>query len=351
MNTRILLGGVAALFLLVLTVETGWVSVAASEVRSSFPADTRRVEPGTNQLQASEGPLELLAVGDLAECPAAGGLSSAFPETAYLLGMKSGVLVEEDNSVQTARLAERYPEATLLALGDLVYRSGSNAEFDLCYDPTWGKLRGRTLPTPGNHEYRTFGAHGYFDYWKERAGPDRLGYYARRHGNWLLLSLNSEIPAVSASAQGRWLGKTLDAAPEACILAFYHKPAYSMQRRSGSDEARALFRTLQEAGATLVLSGHNHFYERSAPLDAEGRRNHRGGTIEFTVGTGGKTSRPIARLDTTDAAIFGTQGMLRLVLRDGSFEWSFLSAEDGLPLDEGQGTCNPARQLLLTHNM
>ncbi|WP_175497608.1 metallophosphoesterase family protein [Roseivivax halotolerans] len=326
------------------------MSFAASEIRSSFPPDIQSLGPQPDRLQPSEGPLELIAVGDLAECPRGRGLKGVLPETSNLLGLKAAFLPREDSSVETARLAEAYTDAAFLALGDLVYRSGTNAEFDQCYDPVWGKLRYRTFPAPGNHEYRTHRADGYFDYWKGQAGQDRTGYYALHRGAWLILSLNSEVPADPASDQGRWLAKTLEEASERCILAFYHKPAHSIKSRGGSEAAIALFRALQQAGATLVLNGHNHFYERTAPLDAEGRRDNHAGTIEFTVGTGGKTSHSIPPRDTTDAAIFETRGLLRLMLGESAFTWSFLSATDGRPLDEGRASCNPARQLTLVKN-
>src|SRR5262245_11979143 len=52
---------------------------------------------------------------------------------------------------QTTRLLES-TSGTILPLGDLAYFQGSFAQFMSCYEPTWGRLKDRSRPTPGNHE-------------------------------------------------------------------------------------------------------------------------------------------------------------------------------------------------------
>ena len=130
-----------------------------------------------------------------------------------------------DEAEATARLLDARPEATVLALGDNAYGQGTAQQYADCYDPTWGRAKARTLPAPGNHEYDTPGATGYFGYFGAVAGP---GYYSADRGTWHLVSLNSEIDMSTASAQYRWLEADLAAHPAACTLAFWHRPRFSV---------------------------------------------------------------------------------------------------------------------------
>ncbi len=284
--------------------------------------------------------ITLLAVGDIADCPERPNLAHVLPATASLLGLTSPFDTSHVPASRTAELADRWPDAPILALGDLVYNSGTTREFSDCFDKVWGQERPRILPTPGNHEYETPGAFGYYESWAGRAGQGSGGYYAAHVGNWLVLSLNSEIEAGAGSPQAQWLSGTLAERPEACVLAFYHRPAYSLQHRGGLDSATALFRTLQAAGATLVLNGHNHFYERSLPLAGDGAPDRSDGLLEFVVGTGGETSkvRPVAQ--TTASAVFGHLGLLRLELGADSYRWWFHDSATGEVLDTGEGGCS-----------
>src|SRR5215469_2173439 len=50
----------------------------------------------------------------------------------------------------TAKLIQSIP-GTVFAAGDLAYENGTYEEFENCYDPTWGSLKARTRPAPGNH--------------------------------------------------------------------------------------------------------------------------------------------------------------------------------------------------------
>jgi hypothetical protein len=74
----------------------------------------------------------------------------------------------------TAELVEGI-DGTVLALGDEAYPRGSAENFERCYGPSWGRFKERTKPVPGNHEYYTEGARGYFEYFGEAAGDPRGG--------------------------------------------------------------------------------------------------------------------------------------------------------------------------------
>jgi hypothetical protein len=68
-------------------------------------------------------------------------------------------------------------EWTIFTLGDHAYLRGTDTEFRRCYDPTWGRHKARTHPTPGNHDYLTSRGRPYFDYFGAAAGPEERGYY------------------------------------------------------------------------------------------------------------------------------------------------------------------------------
>ena len=240
---------------------------------------------------------------------------------------------------ETAALAEELPDIPILALGDTVYSKGRPSEFKDCFDPVWGNLLPRILPVPGNHEYNSPGAYGYYDYFGAQAGPDRRGWYSVTMPRWKILSLNSEVDAAPGSPQAEWLEAQLDAEEDVCILAFYHKPAYSLSKRNNRENATHLFRQLQAGRTTLVLNGHNHFYERTVPLDGFGHADDVDGTVAFTVGTGGRAGGPQPQIETTAASVFGRTGLLRLDLGKDDYAWAFVDAKTKEILDAGSAPC------------
>jgi predicted phosphodiesterase len=199
-------------------------------------------------------------------------------------------------------LLENNPDA-VLALGDLQYENGSYENFLAYYDETWGRIKGKTFPVPGNHEYRTADAEGYYRYFGNRAGDAHEGYYRRTLGNWELLALNSNVAMEEGSAQNRWLEQQLADIPASrCVLAFYHHnpPTTSVDHHRGAspgvDVTQPLLADLYAAGADLVLTGHAHAYERFAPQSATPVADADDGYLvdwadgyrAFIVGTGGK---------------------------------------------------------------
>jgi len=239
------------------------------------------------------------------------------------------------------------PRALALTLGDHTYPNGAAREFLDCYAPTWGRFRERTWPTPGNHEYYTEGAAPYFDYFGARArGVDGRGYYSLRLGGWHLISLNSNLTGEQHAAQLTWLRSELEHDPASCTLAFWHHPLYSSGGHRGPGRMRDAWDILYRAGAELVLSGHDHDYERFAPQDAHGRLDRARGLRQFVVGTGGAYATPFLRIrDNSEVREASFDGVLRLRLLEHGYEWQFLAAEPeripaGATLDRGQGRCH-----------
>jgi hypothetical protein len=275
------------------------------------------------------GSVTVYAAGDIASCDSNGDEATA--------DLVDRLLAKHDGSV--------------LALGDLAYEAGSASDFEHCYDPSWGRFLGRTLPTPGNHEYETPDTSAYFDYFADvETGDPAEGWYDRQLvRGWWLISLNSNCDEVggceSGSAQMTYLSDTLDRiateTPETCILAIWHHPRWSSGDEHGSDpRTDALWRALADAGADVVLSGHDHAYERFVPMDASGAPAA-GGTTEFVVGTGGRSLYGFGDILPTSAAHDNsTFGVLKLTLREGSYDWRFVPTRAGGFSDTGSASCS-----------
>jgi hypothetical protein len=228
----------------------------------------------------------------------------------------------------------------ILALGDLAYPAGSSKNFQDCFEPTWGALKSRLLPAPGNHEYRTAGARGYFDYFGTQAGPPGLGYYSVDFGAWHLISLNSNVAADADSAQMRWLREDLRSTPAVCVLAFWHHPRFSSGLHGANDNMAIAWATLYAFGATLVLAGHDHDYERFAPRGAAGEYDEQQGMRSFVVGTGGAPLYSFTWRRKNSQAWQATQrGVLKLTLRPHAYDWAFLPVTASEFRDEGSGRC------------
>ena len=153
-------------------------------------------------------------------------------------------------------------------LGDSAYPAGAPQDFADCYDPTWGRFKDRTRPALGNHEYLTSGALGYFDYFGAAAGETSQGYYSYDLGVWHIVVLNSLCWEVGGCGrddpQAQWLSSDLTAHPELCTLAYWHYPRFSSGRNGSTDIVEAYWDLLYQAGAEVVLTGHDHDYERFA---------------------------------------------------------------------------------------
>lgn len=223
----------------------------------------------------------------------------------------------------------------MLTLGDQQYDSGRLADYRAFYSPTWGRFKTNTSPTPGNHEYYTPGAAGYFSYFGSAAGRPGRGYYSFDLGGWHIVSLNSNIARGSRSPQERWLRANLAAASERCVLAYWHHPRFSSGATYGNNATVAAFWTdLYAARADLVLNGHEHLYERFGPQTPAAVGDPRG-IREFVVGTGGAPPYPSGLVKAnSQRRITGRYGVLRLTLHPSSYEWDFIAA-DGRVLDLG----------------
>lgn len=233
----------------------------------------------------------------------------------------------------TAQLVRSLRPDAVLTLGDNAYDDGSISDYASKYDPTWGRFKGITRPVPGNHEYHTENAAGYFSYFADQVHG--RAYYAWNAGAWRMYALNCEIDCGAGSRQLSWLRRDVAAHSDRPMLAYLHQPRFTCSTRHPPErDVSALWSVLQDGRGRILLSGHNHAYERFAKLDADGRRNA-DGLRQFVVGTGGAALYPLAescrnRLAGADH----TAGVLVLRLEPGRFTWRFVSVT-GATLDKG----------------
>jgi acid phosphatase type 7 len=270
-----------------------------------------------------DGSAELLAAGDIAEC-------------------------DHRGDEATAQLLAEHPRATIAALGDLAYEHGSYEDFVRCFGPSWGRFRDRIRPTTGNHDHATRRASGYTRYFGDRAAAEAGFHYSYDLGKWHVVVLDSDCWRVGGCGpndpQATWLRRDLRDHPARCTLAYWHRPPFSSGRYGdpkNTDRVRPLWRVAVEEGVDIVLTAHEHSYERFVPMDADGGRDDEG-TRLFVVGTGGGNLRKYHRppLPTTVVRNDDTWGVLRLTLRAGGYDWKFLPVAGRRFTDSGTGSCH-----------
>ena len=263
----------------------------------------------------------LVAAGDIASCT-----GTADEATATLLKQIGG---------------------TVATLGDNAYPSGAAQDFTNCYDPSWGQEKSRTYPALGNHEYdAAVDAGPYYDYFGAAAATRAKGWYAFDLGTWRVYVLNSNcgiVSCVAGSEQEQWLRADMAANPRTCSMAIWHHPRFSSGAEHGSSPSvQPFWQALYDAGAEIVLSGHDHDYERFAPQDAAAVRNDATGIREFVTGTGGAALRPgfAAIVANSEVRQATNNGVLKLVLGAGTYEWEFIPIAGQTYTDRGSGTCH-----------
>jgi hypothetical protein len=276
------------------------------------------LSPSPQPTPVDTRPQYVYAAGDIADCP------DRVPAVADLV---------------------RRPRAVILAVGDIVYPSGQERGFRQCFDPTWGDLKARIRPVPGNHDYRTPGAAPYFAYFGAAAGNPTQGYYSFDLGVWHIIAINSMCEHIGGcrpkSAQLQWLQADLAAHPSACTLAYWHHPRFTSGDGASPRRTASMWDALYGAGAEIIVNGHDHDYERFAPLNPGGRLDPDRGIREFVVGTGGANLTQRVRV-ARHSEVWNRDfhGLLELTLRPGSYHWRFVAAETHQVVDAGGGRCH-----------
>ncbi len=280
---------------------------------------------------------KLVAVGDIV-CD---------PHDPHLLIKNLGYCQDSNTYKLTAKIN---PNA-ILALGDLQYDDGALDKFISRYDKTWGKLKSITYPAPGNHEYGTNAASGYFGYFNNTkangpAGETGKGYYSFDLGGWHFISLNSNCAFVGGCGEGspqlEWLKADLQKNKLSCTAAFWHHPHFTSGNYADDEAAQNLstnfWTVLAGNKADVILNGHDHIYERFSLLSPSGDKSENG-IRQFTVGTGGKALyKKKAAITGSEIAIDDKFGVLVMELYQKAYRWQFISL-DGKVLDSGYQQC------------
>jgi len=258
------------------------------------------------------------------------------PAQSFVIAVAGDIAGDGSGDEQTAAVLDRIAPGVVLTTGDNAYPDGALSEFQTYYEPTWGRHRPRTRPSPGNHDYHTEGAAGYFSYFGARApGP----YYSFDLGSWHLISLNSEISMAEGSAQHEWLKNDLASSGARCTLAYWHKPRFTAGRYDDFTFTTPIWRLLYAAKAEVVLNGHDHNYQRYALLTPEGSAAPVRGIREFVVGTGGRSLYDVSRDPRREAVQARVLGVLQLTLRPAGYDWSFIPVS-GSYSDSGSADCH-----------
>jgi hypothetical protein len=263
--------------------------------------------------------------------PTTAAAPAAPAANATLVAFGDAASCSSDGDSAVARVVATIP-GTIALLGDDVYERGTAEEFRQCYAPVFGRFLGRTRAALGNHEYGTGNADAAIAYFK----LPRRGYYSYDLGAWHVVVLNSNCSRIGGcgptSGQNAWLRRDLAAHPATCTLAYWHHPRWSSGLH-GSDRTMAtLWGTLARGGADVVLAGHDHHYERFAPID---------GIRSFVVGTGGRSHYPVLIRQPRSVVVdFTTFGVLRLTLRPASYAWRFVSVPGSTFSDAGTSRCS-----------
>jgi hypothetical protein len=236
---------------------------------------------------------------------------------------------------------------TVFTLGDNAYPNGSTSDYANWYNPSWGRVKSRTMPSPGNHEYQTAGAAGYFGYFGSAAGDPTKGYYSYDLGAWHIIVLNSNsacttISCSATSAQVTWLKADLAASNKSCTLAYWHHPRFNSGASHGNLTAVGPFwDALYAAGAEIVLNGHEHVYERFAPQTPNAAADPNTGIRQFTVGTGGAGLYSFGTIQpNSEVRNNSTMGVLKLTLKQTGYDWQFIPVAGASFTDSGSGTCH-----------
>jgi Calcineurin-like phosphoesterase len=267
--------------------------------------------------------------------------SSAVADPVVAIAGDIGVSGPEDEA--TAALIGRIAPDYVLTAGDNAYPDGTRADFAAHYDPSWGRFKARTRPSPGNHDYHDEAGSPpyYYTYFAGQLPAENGGqYYAFDVGSWRLYSLNCEIDCSAASPQVAWLRQDLATRGLGKHkLGYLHRPRYSCGRHGSSTLPDALWDALLAARADAVVAGHDHNYQRFPRMDSDARQAPTG-MLSFVAGTGGAGLYPITGAEGEEGCALArakdsaTHGVLRLTLGLNSLGWAYVTSA-GTIVDSG----------------
>jgi acid phosphatase type 7 len=179
------------------------------------------------------------------------------------------------------------PRDFMIHLGDIAYESGTRAQLEAHFFRAYADMleSSPAFPVSGNHEYETEGAAPFREAFMlpENGAPDGLErWYSYDWGDVHLVALDSERVG---AAQAAWLDADLAANRLPWVIVYLHRPPYSSGDHGSNGGVQRHFVPLfAKHRVPVVLTGHDHHYERTNPLD---------GVTYFVSGGGGRGTRAV----------------------------------------------------------
>jgi len=249
------------------------------------------------------------------------------PAVRFIAFGDSGTGDEQQAALARAMAAQSFEFALLL--GDNIYPDGNQKDVAAKFERPYAELLKRGVKfyaTLGNHDVRSgreweikypnfnMGGHPYYSFVQ---GDKLVEFFA-------LDSTNFDAP------HAQWLERALAASTARWKIAFFHHPLYSSGSTHGSDtKLRAqLEPLLVRHGVAVVLSGHDHLYERLKPQKS---------VQYFVSGAGGKLRRGDLRAN-SPLTVYGNDEVSSFMLFEATAERLSFKALDaaGRTLDGGE---------------
>lgn len=324
---------------------TAWLDTTVTPAKLRLRVSDTGIAPGTytatvaiTAAMASNAPSVSITMALWAPPPTTQGM------VLTVAGNIAKCTIDEDEA--TAKLLDAAPGVVFTA-GDNAFPSGTSADYANCYEPTWGRHKARTWAVLGNHEYLSGSADAAFDYFGDRAGPRGKGFYSTDVGDWHIIVLNDNqnfVPFNAGSEQEQWLRADLAADTRRCTMALWHQPRFLSSNTPGFIEApnrKVLWDDLYDANVDVIVNGHQHQYERMAPLAADGSPDSVRGIRQFNVGTGGESVHlPQVAINPHSEVLAAAFGVLQLTLYADRYDWRFIPVAGESFTDAGSGTCH-----------
>lgn len=180
---------------------------------------------------------------------------------------------------EMARQRARFPFELVTLVGDNLYGGQGERDYQQKFEIPY-----KALLDAGVKFYASLGNHDDLGQrFYERFNMDGKRYYSfkapKQSVRFYALDSGYLVPE-----QLKWLESELQGSSEDWKIAYFHHPPYSSGARHGSDTAvrEALEPLFVKYNVSVVLTGHDHFYERIKPQN---------GIVYFVVGSGGQLRR------------------------------------------------------------
>lgn len=168
----------------------------------------------------------------------------------------------------------------MIHTGDIAYPSGTKNQLEKNFFDIYKKHleKAPVYPAPGNHDYMTENLRPYlesFDLPRQALNEkDNERYYSFDVDNIHFVALDTNVPlyeisALRADDMADWLSKDLAKnSDRTWKVVFFHHPPYSSGQIHGDDKLvqEILVPIFEKYSVDLVLSGHEHNYERTCKL-------------------------------------------------------------------------------------